>query len=229
MIGIVIQQVNKVNGYDPAHIELNTGYARTETLLTTHCHVLARVHGIGYLIEDPNMKGNIKSQDAQDRQTGRKFSVQPPQNKSEATFMEPGKFYGCSQVILKSFYSRYGKEVDQMIMATGPLAAGVAQTRMAPCGALLGACMVMGMEKELGKMDNLNDKYGLYDFIQNSLFKKFIEEFGYISCSDLIHSRCTEEELKQKLHHERICRHSIRFVHNWLVNEMGIEPSEDNR
>jgi C_GCAxxG_C_C family probable redox protein len=157
----------------------------------------------------------------------RKFSDLPPRNESEASFMEPGTFYSCSQVILKTFYERYGSEIEQMMMVAGPLGAGVAQTRDGPCGALLGACMIMGLEHGVRKMDNLEDKYGLYEAIQNTLLKKFRDQFGSTACRDLISSRCTNEELDQKLHHERICRHSVRFVHDWLVTEMGIKPSGD--
>jgi C_GCAxxG_C_C family probable redox protein len=174
------------------------------------------------------MSDLVKSKDCQKIQKHRKFSNQPPQNSSEAEFMEPGKFYACTQVIFKSFYHHYGKEIDQMVMAVGPLAAGVAQTRAAPCGTLIGACMMLGLEQGSKNMDNLDDKYGLYKYIQNTLFKDFKDKFGHVSCEGLLNSCCTAQELDQKLHHERVCRHTIRFVHDWLEDKLGIQPVEQD-
>ena len=92
--------------------------------------------------------------------------------------------YNCSQSVFAAFSDLYGINQDMALKLASSFGGGVGRQREV-CGAVLGMCMIAGLETGSSKkMDEEGKKYN-YDVVQK-LCNEFKEKSGSLICRELL-------------------------------------------
>lgn len=93
------------------------------------------------------------------------------------------KYFGCSQTVLAALIETFGIGGADVLRASTCLAGGIAR-RGHVCGALTGGLMMIGLL--IGRDDlEMFPQYQRGMDYGNSLYEKFVDLYGTVSCSEL--------------------------------------------
>lgn len=94
------------------------------------------------------------------------------------------KRFNCAQSVVMAFADLYG--IDEKIMARISCAfgGGIGSQRLT-CGAVLGMCMLIGLEEGNEDSNDTEKKKSCYEQTQ-ILCSKFSKEYGSMECKDII-------------------------------------------
>ena len=93
------------------------------------------------------------------------------------------KYLGCSQTTLAAVIEAFGIGGQDLLRASSCLAGGVAR-RGHVCGALTGGLMMIGYLTGRDDLEMFPQYQRAMDY-GNMLYRKFQEEFGTVSCSEI--------------------------------------------
>lgn len=95
--------------------------------------------------------------------------------------------YNCSQSVFCAFAADYGIEPELALRLSASFGGGIGRMRET-CGALCGACMVIGLEKGQINPNDSAAKQDNYNAVQN-ISQRFKEMNGSTKCAELLKLR----------------------------------------
>ncbi|OGO16414.1 MAG: hypothetical protein A2Z02_02900 [Chloroflexi bacterium RBG_16_48_7] len=103
--------------------------------------------------------------------------------KKAAKIMAEGKM-NCAQTVLTTFCEELGLQKDLALGLAGGFGGGMARTNNV-CGAVSGACMVLGLRQYPGITEPRQRLEKVYSLV-NEFNKRFTASHGSVRCTDLV-------------------------------------------
>ena len=116
--------------------------------------------------------------------------------------------YACSQSILIAFSEQAGIDRETAEKISAGFGGGMGRLRKT-CGVLTGSFMVLGMKYGNTAPDDMESKLFTYTLIQE-LTARFKGKHGERDCGKLLLQRVSEEQIKKREHHRKICDEFVR-------------------
>lgn len=104
-------------------------------------------------------------------------------NATQLAYQYELKYFGCSQTTLAALIEAFGIGGQDLLRASTCLAGGIAR-RGHVCGALTGGLMMIGYLTGRDDLEMFPQYQRAMDY-GNMLYRKFQEEFGTVSCSEI--------------------------------------------
>lgn len=104
-----------------------------------------------------------------------------PKIQAEKYFKE---HFSCSQSILMAYGPLFNLDRDTAARLAAPFGGGIAR-RGETCGAVAGACMVLGLKFGHASADDIDSKERAYQAVQDFI-SQFKDHHGSIGCSQLL-------------------------------------------
>ncbi len=91
--------------------------------------------------------------------------------------------YNCAQAVFGAYAQEYGLDQETAMRLSASLGGGLAHTGEV-CGALLGACLALGLARGAADVPDAAEKARHNERVR-ALVDGFREKFGYSDCADL--------------------------------------------
>jgi C_GCAxxG_C_C family probable redox protein len=146
----------------------------------------------------------------------------------EALNLYPGQGCHCAQAVLQVMMEEYELRDEKCLWAVYGFFGGIAGNQAAPCGALYGAVVALGLiySCDLKKEKEVSRQRLAIREDTDALFKSFISRFGAISCRSLVgidftmpgeHQRFLQSDIRKEK-----CYRYVEFVIRKLYELKGI-------
>ena len=126
--------------------------------------------------------------------------------------------YACSQSILLAFAGDYG--LDELVAKKIASAFGGGMGRLRQkCGAVTGGFMVLGLQYGNVEPRDMHSKLLAYKKVR-ALNQRVEETYGTSNCFELLKRSVSDAEIRERLHHQRVCRHIVYEVAGWVHDSL---------
>jgi len=112
--------------------------------------------------------------------------------------------FACSQSVLLAFANKFDLDQKTAKLISSTFGGGMGRLRQ-KCGALTGGFMVLGLAYGNADPKDMETKIAAYNKVQE-LNQKFENTHGTSICSELLKKHVTESDVKERKHHQLICR-----------------------
>ncbi|MCI5133321.1 MAG: C_GCAxxG_C_C family protein [Candidatus Electrothrix sp. EH2] len=116
--------------------------------------------------------------------------------------------YACSQSILIAFSEQAGIDKETAKKVSSAFGGGMGRLRKT-CGVLTGSFMVLGMKYGNTEPHDMESKLSTYHLVQE-VSRLFKEKHGATDCGKLLLKHASEQEIKKREHHRKICDELVR-------------------
>jgi C_GCAxxG_C_C family probable redox protein len=123
------------------------------------------------------------------------------------------KGYNCAQSVVGAYCEKYGLDFDSTMKLASTFGGGLGIKKT--CGAITGACMVLGLEKGFSTKVDLSEKDALKK-LTNEFIEKFKNTNGFIDCEEILN------ELENTLGHEPTMNEKRKHCTNVIKNSTSI-------
>jgi C_GCAxxG_C_C family probable redox protein len=115
--------------------------------------------------------------------------------------------YACSTSVLLAFAPKYDLDITTAKRLSSTFGGGMGRLRET-CGAVTGGFMVLGLAFGNEDPKDMDTKLNSYKKVRE-LNKRVVEVHGTSNCRELLIKHATEEQVKDRKHHQIICRKMV--------------------
>lgn len=105
------------------------------------------------------------------------------ESRIEQTIEKRNKAYNCAQAVACTYCDLVGLDEQMMFRMTEGLGAGMGNME-GTCGAVAGACILAGMVKSTGNLENPDSK-GITGKLSREIMDQFMERNSTVTCKEL--------------------------------------------
>ncbi len=102
--------------------------------------------------------------------------------------------FNCAQAVTMAFAERYNIDEEQMARITCAFGGGIAKQQLT-CGAVLGMCLLMGLEEGNTNANDKEQRLVCYNKTK-TICSLFREQYGSIECKDIIAKNPCKEKIR---------------------------------
>ena len=124
--------------------------------------------------------------------------------------------YACSQSIVLTFSEAYGLD-DQMAKRIASVFGGGMGRLRQKCGAVTGGFMVLGLQFGNTEPRDMQSKLLAYSKVRE-LNQRVEEAYGTSNCFELLKRSVSDAEIRERIHHQRVCRYIVYEVAGWVYD-----------
>ena len=135
--------------------------------------------------------------------------------------------YNCCQAVVGAFADAMGLEEEAALKLASTFGGGMGQMRLT-CGTVTGMFMILGAVKGYDVMDDPEKKRALNTKVQE-LAAQFQDQFGAISCKELLHRIGAGELPAQVEGCKRPCGQFVRYAVKMIEEEINNEENCSNQ
>jgi C_GCAxxG_C_C family probable redox protein len=140
-------------------------------------------------------------------------------NEAKAKALEYlNKGYHCGPSVLKVMWETYGMENEDSLWAGTVFRGGFAGQQQAPCGAVSGSAVALGLHHRCSTADNEKAEKARQAACDDAveLVKSFEKKFGSITCIGLLGIEFTDEsamkQAKESGHFDNKCPEYVKYA-----------------
>lgn len=122
-------------------------------------------------------------------------------NRAQSFFAEG---YACSQSVLLTFAKQFNLDERTAKLISSTFGGGMGRLRQ-KCGAVTGGFMVLGLKYGNADPKDLTTKLDVYKKVRD-LNIRVETIFGTSNCCELLKKYATENDVKERKHHQIICK-----------------------